>query len=96
MPSDWLADDDEVTRPPELVIEILSPSTRPRDERLKRDLYERVGVDEYWLVDPDGDTIVVYRRGGKGFEQPVRYTKGQVLRTPLLPDLELPLDRILV
>jgi Uma2 family endonuclease len=82
--------------PPELVIEILSPSTRPRDERLKRDLYERVGVDEYWLVDPDGDTIVVYRRAGKAFEQPVRYTKGQVLTTPLLPDLELPLDRILV
>jgi Uma2 family endonuclease len=81
--------------PPELVVEILSPSTRPRDERLKRDLYERVGVDEYWLVDPDGDTIVVYRRAGNAFEQPVRYTKGQVLTTPLLPDLELPLDRIL-
>ena len=81
--------------PPELVVEILSPSTRPRDERLKRDLYERVGVDEYWLVDPDGDTIVVYRRAGNAFEQLVRYTKGQVLTTPLLPDLELPLDRIL-
>jgi Uma2 family endonuclease len=46
-------------------------------------------------VDPDGDTIVVYRRAGNAFEQPVRYTKGQVLTTPLLPDLELPLDRIL-
>ena len=35
--------------PPDLVIEILSPSTRLRDERLKRELYERVAVQEYWL-----------------------------------------------
>jgi Uma2 family endonuclease len=81
--------------PPDLVIEILSPSTRPRDERLKRDLYERAGVDEYWVVDPDGDTIDVYRRAGKTFEQPVRYTKRDGLTTPLLPNLEIPLDRIL-
>ena len=37
---------------PDLVIEILSPSTRSRDKRLKRDLYDRAGVNEYWLVDP--------------------------------------------
>ena len=49
---------------PDLVVEILSPSTRPRDERLKRDLYERMGVEEYWLVDPEQESVTIYRRGG--------------------------------
>ena len=80
---------------PDLVVEILSPSTRSRDVRLKRDLYERVGVDEYWLVDPDRDVVDVYRRGSSGFEPSVRYEKHDSLSTSLLQDLEIPLDRIL-
>ncbi len=35
------------------MVEILSPSTRDRDERVKRDLYAVHGVPEYWLLDPD-------------------------------------------
>ena len=79
----------------DLVIEILSPSTRPRDERLKRDLYERAGVDEYWLVDPERDVVEVYRRGAGGFQPPLRYARPDVVTTPLLPGLHLPLDKIL-
>jgi len=40
---------------PELVIEIASSGTRKRDETVKRRLYERMEVSEYWVVDPDGD-----------------------------------------
>jgi Uma2 family endonuclease len=39
--------------PPDLVIEILSPSTKSRDLTIKKDIYETAGVKEYWLVDPD-------------------------------------------
>lgn len=80
---------------PDLVIEILSPTTRPRDERLKRDVYERAGVEEYWLVDPERDLVDIYRRRGAVFQEPLRYEKAQVLTTPLLPGLELPLHKIL-
>src|SRR4029077_11965372 len=80
---------------PDLVVEILSPSTRPRDERLKRDLYERVGVDEFWLVDPDEDAVTIYRRGAEGFGLPDRIEKHGIVTTPLLPGFELPLDRVL-
>ena len=38
---------------PDMCIEVLSPSTRARDMRLKRDKYEAAGVREYWLVDPE-------------------------------------------
>ena len=81
---------------PDLAIEILSPSTRPRDERLKRALYERVGVTEYWLVDPAEDAIIVYRRGAEGFQEPVRLlnASGVSLSTSLLPGLELSLQKI--
>ena len=81
---------------PDLAIEILSPSTRSRDERLKRDAYERTGGDEYWLVDPDENTIVVFRRGAAGFQEPVRLSKasGHPLTTPLLPGLALQLDTV--
>lgn len=79
---------------PDLVIEILSPSTRPRDERLKRALYERVGVNEYWLVDPDQDLVKVYRRAGETFIDPVEYSGSDMLTSPLLPGFELSLARL--
>ncbi len=56
---------------PNLVVDILSPSTRKQDEAEKRRLYERSGVDEYWVVDPDNDRVRVYRRGGVNFAAPV-------------------------
>jgi Uma2 family endonuclease len=81
---------------PELVIEIGSPGTRKRDETIKRRLYERAGVSEYWVVDPVIDVVRVYRRGTGGFERPVELAAeaGDVLTTPLLPGLDLPLARI--
>jgi Uma2 family endonuclease len=81
--------------PPDLVIEVLSPSTKSRDIRLKRDLYERVGVREYWIVDPELAVVEVYRGNGRSFEAPTTFSRHDVLTTSLLPDLELPLDRVL-
>jgi len=42
---------------PDLLVEILSPSTASNDATLKKQLYERVGVAEYWIVDPDNHTL---------------------------------------
>jgi len=57
---------------PDLVIEILSPSTAERDRGVKLDLYERQGVAEYWIVDPEEEAVDVWRfEGGRAFE---RYT----------------------
>jgi Uma2 family endonuclease len=44
---------------PNLVVEVLSKSTRRRDETVKRPLYERMGVTEYWLVDPRASAVRV-------------------------------------
>ena len=51
---------------PDLVIEILSPGTRRRDELVKRKLYASFGVREYWIVDPDLDAVRVHRPSAQG------------------------------
>ena len=79
---------------PDLVVEVLSPSTASRDKRLKRDVHERTGVDEYWVVDPDRDVVDVYRRSGAVFADPVQVGREQTLTTPLLPTLEIPLAKV--
>ena len=78
---------------PELVVEVGSPSTRRRDETIKRTLYEGAGVSEYWVVDPELDVVRVYRRDGERFARPSELSAeaGDVLRTSLLPGLDLPL-----
>ena len=81
---------------PELVVEIASKGTRRRDETIKRKLYERVGVAEYWVVDPAIDVVRVYRQEGAGPRRPIELSRvtSDVLTTPLLPGLQLPLARI--
>lgn len=85
-----------VTGAPEIVIEIASPGTRKRDETIKKRLYERSGVSEYWVVDPDLDVIRVYRREGERFARPVELSAeaGDVLSTPHLEGLDIPLQRV--
>jgi Uma2 family endonuclease len=69
----------KVIGPPDLVIEILSESTGRKDRELKRDLYQKAKVPEYWLVDPKGQQITVLRlkRGSYetvgSFHDEVRY-----------------------
>jgi Uma2 family endonuclease len=81
---------------PDLVVEIGSPSTRGRDETIKKRLYERMNVVEYWVADPELEVVRVYRRDGTRFGRPVELSAeaGDVLTTSLLPGLEMPLTQI--
>ena len=81
---------------PDVVIEVGSPGTRKRDETIKRRLYERSDVSEYWIVDPDLDVVRIYRREGAGFDRPRELSReaGDALTSPLFPQLELSLDAI--
>jgi Uma2 family endonuclease len=81
---------------PDLVIEVLSESTRRTDEITKRHLYERHGVREYWVIDPVLETVKIYRLTGEGFRREAELSTEahDRLSTPLLPGLSVPLDEI--
>ncbi len=76
---------------PDLVGEILSPGTRRTDEITKRKLYDRFGVVEYWVVDPELEGIKIYRRTAEGFTRVAELTAegGDEVTTPLLPDFSI-------
>jgi Uma2 family endonuclease len=81
---------------PDLVVEIGSPGTRKRDETIKRKLYERADVREYWLVEPDDGVVRVHRHAGAQFAKAVEFSAhaGSVLTTALIPGWTLSLQRL--
>ena len=76
---------------PDLVIEVLSDGTRKVDQTLKLERYDHFGVQEYWMVDPKGETVAVYRRATAGLEL---MATADPLTSPLLPGFALSLRDI--
>lgn len=85
---------DHVRGAPDLVIEVLSPSTADRDRRVKRGLYAQYGVKECWIVDPDRKTIEVLALGELGFRSIAVYGEQQTLHSPVLDGLAMPLSEV--
>jgi len=81
--------EEEIQGAPDLVVEILSPSSAPRDRVYKRTLYARYGVREYWLIDPQAKTVEVLRLGERGFRKIGLYGEGKSFTSPLFPGLEI-------
>lgn len=50
---------------PRFIVETLSPSTAKRDKTEKKEIYERAGVEEYWIVSPNGDVEIYYLEEGR-------------------------------
>jgi Uma2 family endonuclease len=79
---------------PDLIVEVLSPSTRQADELVKHGIYQRFGVREYWLADPRRQTVRVFRHTRGSFAPPVDLSAEDLLTTPLLPGLAIPVRQI--
>lgn len=73
---------------PDVVFEVLSPSTEPKDRRKKRELYERSGVREYFLVNPEAEFIEKYILTLAGYGKPTLYEKKERFKIEAI-DLEL-------
>ncbi len=85
---------DWVRGAPDLVVEILSPSTELRDRGIKMKAYARYGISEYWIVDPSAEVVEVYRLAPQGFQLAAKCAKDGVVDTPLLPGFSLPVAAI--
>lgn len=76
---------------PDLVVEVLGPRSRDNDLLVKPGVYERLGVQEFWRVDPVGRTVIVGRRAGDALTDVPPLTGDAVLTSPMLPGFNLPL-----
>lgn len=80
---------------PEMVIEILSPSTLRHDRLVKLNLYDQAGVLEYWIVDPQNRAVQVFRRdGGAALRICEEYGHTQVAKVSVLDGCFLELSKV--
>ena len=79
---------------PDLVVEVLSSSTRQRDLGIKRDRYAHFGVKEYWLADPDARTITVLSLSGTQYEEVGTYGVESQISTALVPGLLIDVSQV--
>ena len=79
---------------PDLVIEVLSPSTEKYDRKQKSQLYYAHGVKEYWLVDPALQLVEIFTAGEKDWNRAGIYDEEDTLVSPLLPGLRVELKGI--
>ena len=80
--------------PPDLAVEVLSPSTRSRDLNLKRRRYAHFGVPEYWPIDPETRTIRDLALSAGEYLERGTYGVGDELTTSLIPGLVIPVAKV--
>jgi Uma2 family endonuclease len=73
---------------PDLLIEIVSPSSVRRDRYQKRDLYARFGVKEYWIGDPANRSLEVHTLDASAYQLYCCVEEKGIVTSPLLPELQ--------
>ncbi|MFN7944853.1 MAG: Uma2 family endonuclease [Blastocatellia bacterium] len=93
-----LGEDGKLHAAPELVIEVVSPGwdNQQRDRQTKLKLYSRRGVQEYWIVDWQQQTVEVYRRSGFRLKLIGTMLRNDKLTSPLLPGFSLPVAELMM
>jgi len=84
----------KVDAAPDLAVEVLSPTTFYKDLRKKMAAYSQFGVQEYWIVDPEKESIEVHTRGSKGLQLSQSFSSEETLKSALLPGFQLRLNSI--
>jgi Uma2 family endonuclease len=84
-----------VQGPPDMTLEVLSPGTAARDRDLKRKRYERFGVQEYWLIDPNQNTLEILALKSGRYVQACCASHPAECASTLLPGLVLDLEFLL-
>lgn len=85
---------DRIRGVPDLVVEVLSPSTGYYDLVKKKIIYEQTGVKEYWIVDPEMKTVEVYENNNKEFQVFNKAVKEGKVKSKLLNGFEIDLSSI--
>ncbi|MEW6238349.1 MAG: Uma2 family endonuclease [Candidatus Omnitrophota bacterium] len=92
--NDGIITEKNIQGAPDLVIEILSPSSDHKDKVLKKKLYAKYGVKEYWLVDPGAKEIQVFTLKDAALTLWNAYRLDEIMQSALWPELKLELKSI--
>ena len=85
---------ENLSGPPDLAVEVLSESTAQVDREIKPKQYALYGVPEFRLVDPEGETITIFRLKDREYELVEELRFGDTLTSPLFPGLRLPVSSL--
>jgi len=83
-----------INGPVDLAVEVISLGHRQKDRIEKRDLYEQYGIKEFWLVDPEAQTIEVLHLQDGRYVLHLRAGSGQAAGSKLLPGFEMPASEL--
>ena len=88
--------EDNIQGAPDIIVEILLESTRRKDEVTKRKLYERFGVPEYWIFDPELETVKIFKLAHQKYSRALELSKeaNDALTTEILPGFRVALSEI--
>lgn len=79
---------------PDMVIEVLSPSTRRHDRLVKLNMYQRAGVREYWIVNPEECTVQVLLLKGEYLVHHEEYAQSDLAKVNILDDCQIDLGKV--
>jgi Uma2 family endonuclease len=90
-------DDSGCQGAPDLVIEILSPGNSKKEMRTKKQLYEENGIREYWVIDPERETVHQFVLGDSDvYAPPIIYVSEEIVYCSIFEELVVPLDKIFI
>jgi Uma2 family endonuclease len=91
-----LPSDEAITIAPDWVCEVLSPSNRAYDRRVKFPFYARAGVEHLWVVDPPGRTIEIKQRSGDHWLEIGSFAEDETMRAEPFIEIEIRLSKLWV
>jgi len=83
-----------ITVAPDLIVEVLSPSSVEQDRETKKAVYARHGVPHYWIIDPQARTLEMYSLAVAQYELAAELRGDATATSPLFPGLTIPLARL--
>ncbi|HWF44280.1 MAG TPA: Uma2 family endonuclease [Candidatus Kapabacteria bacterium] len=85
---------DRIRIAPDLVIEVLSPSTAYYDFTRKKEIYCQQGVEEYWIVDPEDETIEIMVKDGTYYRTEALLRKPAMLHSAMFPEFTMKMEEV--
>ncbi len=79
---------------PDLIIEILSPGNNRKELHNKYEVYEESGVQEYWIIQPEDQNLLIYTMVDGKYKASKLFTSGDVITTPIMPGFKLDLEEV--